>query len=104
MHYVIGDVHGYYKTLLALVDKLPHDVKLVFVGDLIDRGRESAEVVKFVRENSHLCVMGNHEDMMVGYGALLVKAYENEKPLSMYNTWYSNGGVDTLRSYEIVKL
>ncbi|MEA3373154.1 MAG: hypothetical protein U9Q62_05615, partial [Campylobacterota bacterium] len=42
--------------------------------------------------------------MMVGYGALLVKAYENEKPLSMYNTWYSNGGVDTLRSYEIVKL
>ncbi len=38
MTYIIGDVHGEYDTLLALVDKLPKDAKLIFVGDLVDRG------------------------------------------------------------------
>ena len=40
-HYIIGDVHGEYQTLLALVEKLPKDAKLIFVGDLIDRGLQS---------------------------------------------------------------
>lgn len=34
-HYVIGDVHGHYDTLIALVAKLPRDARLVFVGDRI---------------------------------------------------------------------
>jgi len=40
-HYIIGDVHGEYQTFLALVEKLPKDAKLVFAGDLIDRGSQS---------------------------------------------------------------
>ncbi len=40
--YIIGDVHGHYDTLMALVDLLPNDAILVFVGDLIDRGSQSA--------------------------------------------------------------
>ena len=63
-HYVIGDVHGEYDALIKLVSKLPKDAKLIFVGDLVDRGSRSAEVVKFVRDGGHLCVMGNHEYMM----------------------------------------
>lgn len=41
--YIISDVHGCYKTLLALIDKLPNkkDSKIVFVGDLVDRGANS---------------------------------------------------------------
>lgn len=104
MHYVIGDVHGHYNTLLSLVEKLPKDAKLIFVGDLIDRGSQSAEVVRFVRENNHLCVMGNHEEMMFTYGFTFVMSYEKNEPLAMHNIWYSNGGVDTLRSYGVVKL
>ena len=38
--YIIGDVHGHYQTLLSLVAKLPQDAKLIFVGDLIDRGSQ----------------------------------------------------------------
>ena len=41
--YIISDVHGCYKTLLALIDKLLNkkDSKIVFVGDLVDRGANS---------------------------------------------------------------
>ena len=45
MYYIIGDVHGHYDTLMRLVDRLPQDAELIFVGDLIDRGSQSAEVV-----------------------------------------------------------
>ena len=74
MHYVVGDVHGHYRTLLTLVGQLPAGAALIFVGDLIDRGRESAETVRFVREGGHQCVMGNHEAMMVEYGQALCDA------------------------------
>lgn len=81
---VIGDVHGCYKTLMALCEKLPHN-RLVFVGDLIDRGKDSKKVVDFVIKNNHYCVMGNHEDMFT-------------EP-SLQPLWLSNGGLQTLKSY-----
>lgn len=104
MNYVIGDVHGNYDTLLALVKKLPHDAKLTFVGDLIDRGAKSVEVVRFVRENGCGCVMGNHEELTFTFGYLVVSSYERETPLPLHNFWYSNGGIETLLSYGLVKL
>ena len=103
-HYVIGDVHGHYRTLLALVQKLPKDARLVFVGDLVDRGPQSMEVVKFVREGGHLCVMGNHEELMIAHGQMLIDAYRNGGEISLCNNWFLNGGVHTARSYGIVKL
>ena len=60
---IIGDVHGCYKTLIALIEKLPKDRNITFVGDLIDRGPGSKDVVEFVRKNNYRCVRGNHEDM-----------------------------------------
>ncbi|WP_373001390.1 metallophosphoesterase [Sulfurimonas sp.] len=104
MHYVIGDVHGNYKTLLALVQKLPSDATIVFVGDLVDRAGESAEVVKFIRDNAHLCVMGNHEEMMVTFGKLFINNYENDRSLPSHSIWFSNGGIDTLLSYGLISL
>ena len=44
--YIIGDVHGCYNTLMELIAKLPKDAKLCFVGDLIDRGPNSKDVVE----------------------------------------------------------
>jgi hypothetical protein len=61
---VIGDVHGTlyeFQELLNLVDyKSPH-VKIILLGDLIDRGPDSAGVVKLARELDLPCVLGNHE-------------------------------------------
>ncbi len=100
MHYIIGDVHGHFETLKALVAQLPTEAKLVFVGDLIDRGKHSAEVVRFVKEGGHACVLGNHEEAMCVYGFNIIQAYENDAPLPLF----SNGGVATLLSYGLVKL
>jgi len=101
-HYVIGDVHGNYNTLLELVSKIPINSKLIFVGDLIDRGPHSSSVVKYVRENNHLCVLGNHEDMMVEELPRLLKLMEREEKIeNMFfsSTWIHNGGKETLESY-----
>lgn len=103
-HYVIGDVHGHFDTLIALVAKLPLDARLIFVGDLIDRGTQSAEVVRFVRENNHLCVMGNHEDLMAYYAQSILNAYVNGKAIGLCNEWGSNGAAETLVSYGIARM
>ena len=61
--YLIGDVHGCYRTLCALIDRLPRgaDSKISFVGDLIDRGEGSFEVVQLAVQRGYAAVMGNHE-------------------------------------------
>ena len=46
--WVIGDVHGEYEKLRSLLTKIPKDENVCFVGDLIDRGERSAEVVDLV--------------------------------------------------------
>ena len=44
--YIISDVHGCYKTLLALIEQFSNkqNSKIVFVGDLVDKGKNSCEV------------------------------------------------------------
>lgn len=85
--YIIGDVHGCYKTLMALVNKLPKDAKLCFVGDLIDRGPQSADVIEFVKSNNHDCVLGNHEYMMA------------DTDTENHGLWIMNGGDTTMKNY-----
>ena len=85
---IIGDVHGCYDTLMALVKKLPHN-DIVFCGDLIDRGPKSMQVVDFVKNGGYDCVKGNHEDMMV---------VESGR-LRFSGIWASNGGSQTIKSY-----
>ena len=73
---LIGDVHGHADLLYTLVEKLgyvrkgssyehPKGRKLVFVGDLINRGPDSASVLNFVRktweEGNAYVTLGNHE-------------------------------------------
>ncbi len=67
---VIGDVHGCFNELKALVEKamnLHNDGKLfsavVLVGDLCNKGPHSAEVIRFVRnEKNWFSVRGNHDN------------------------------------------
>ncbi len=70
---VIGDVHGELDALRRLLRRLayrddgshPEGRRLVFVGDLVDRGPDSPGVVEFVRDlmrrGRAQCVLGNHE-------------------------------------------
>ena len=70
---MVGDVHGEMDALRNLLGYLGYDLigrhpegrRLVFVGDLIDRGPDSPGVVRWVRrmmdEAGALAVLGNHE-------------------------------------------
>lgn len=84
---VFTDIHGRLDALLRLLDQVPEGAKLVFLGDYIDRGTQSAEVVALVRSlEGAICLRGNHEDMMCN-------------PDTMGGTWMANGGAATVASY-----
>jgi len=64
--YAIGDIQGCAESLKALVDRLsfrPHSDRLWFVGDLVNRGPESAEVIRLIRAAGPQAqvVLGNHD-------------------------------------------
>lgn len=74
--FVVGDVHGRAAQLQALLEMLPRDEsadKLIFLGDLIDRGLDAPGCVELVmklqRANPErvLCLRGNHEQMLLDF-------------------------------------
>lgn len=65
----IGDVHGCLDELdeLLRIVSPTSDDKLVFLGDLVDRGPDPVGVVRRVRELKAPCVLGNHEEKHLRY-------------------------------------
>lgn len=88
---VISDSHGCYKTLIALLDKIPKDILICFVGDFIDRGPSSSNVVEEIIKNNYLSVIGNHEIMMLECCT---------EPYIPPKNWLYQGGNETLKSYQ----
>lgn len=99
---VIGDVHGEYKSLVNLVAKTPTSSELIFVGDLVDRGSQSAHVVRFIRKHKLISVLGNHEVMMIENGTKFIEDIENNREIEQDNIWLKNGGKETLLSYGLI--
>ncbi|MCT7572428.1 metallophosphoesterase [Aliarcobacter butzleri] len=100
--YIIGDVHGCYKSLLALIEQLPNkkNSKIVFVGDLIDRGKNSCEVIELIINNNYDCVMGNHEELFLEYAP---NKDEFGNDFNMENSLHyleKCGGKATIESYK----
>jgi serine/threonine protein phosphatase 1 len=91
----IGDIHGHYDGLMQLLDQVKPtgDDQLYFVGDLIDRGPQSAKVVDFVRGHHHGCVLGNHEHLL-----LEALTHPRVNPHAL-QAWLYSGGQSTLASY-----
>jgi serine/threonine protein phosphatase 1 len=73
--FVVGDIHGCFDKLCALMDKIPINFtqdQLIFIGDYIDRGSSSLEVVDYLidlkkRWPATIFLKGNHEDMLEKY-------------------------------------
>ena len=99
--YVVGDIHGCYHLLTEIEQRIAEDGQdisgdklIVHVGDAIDRGGQSAEVIDHLIATppagfERLCLLGNHE--------LLMREFLAEPRRSA--NWLSFGGLETLMSY-----
>lgn len=96
---IVGDIHGCYGQLLRLLEKVDfqeEEDRLVSLGDLMDRGEESYEVLTYFRglkermKERCVIVMGNHEWMAV----------QGRLDLEIRRMWYQNGGKATVESFE----
>ncbi len=110
--WVIADVHGCFKTLKALMeDKIcpSSGDTLYFLGDYIDRGPYSKEVIDYIRvlQRSNMNVvalMGNHEESMI-QSILEAKSQPKKwlglfkKPYNTRNAWFNFGGEATMQSF-----
>lgn len=103
--YVIGDVHGCYNEFKRAVEYILNDVKepsvVCFLGDYIDRGPASFEVVDYLvnLKDDELVewkmLMGNHEDMFMAY------SQPDDGASSLFgDAWLYNGGLETQASYD----
>lgn len=100
--FAIGDIHGCLEQLENLMEKiyekyyyLCSNPKFVFVGDYIDRGPNSKEVLDFLMAlqgwspDKVICLKGNHEDMMM------------DAKFRASHAFYNNGGDKTLKSFGV---
>ncbi len=76
--YAVGDVHGCLESLKKLLEKLPENARLIFLGDIVNRGPESLETLRLVKslceEGRAKCLLGNHDlhllAVAAGHGSL----------------------------------
>lgn len=94
---VISDIHGCYNeflTVLTKVNYVPHEDKLIILGDMIDRGKQSKQVVEHILslQKSHdvITIGGNHEDMFLKWF---------DEPFDKNHVYGINGGWKTIESY-----
>jgi serine/threonine protein phosphatase 1 len=103
--YAIGDVHGCLDRLVALHASIARDLRdrpvasslLIHLGDYVDRGADSAGVIRLLRAGfaaaPSINLMGNHEQMMIA-------ALDGFDPASFVH-WTANGGRAALRSWGV---
>ena len=90
----IGDIHGEIEKLNNLLDKInpKKSDKFILLGDYIDRGKYSKEVIERLLELSKItnCIFlkGNHEDMLL-----------NARTEEDIKNWLLSGGVETFDNY-----
>ena len=103
--YAIGDIHGRLDLFMILIERIREDAarrparrtRLVLIGDVVDRGPSSAELVnhlmRFGRQTERLIVLrGNHEQVMI-------EALRGD--LEALQSWLRFGGEETLKSWGV---
>jgi serine/threonine protein phosphatase 1 len=103
--YAIGDIHGRLDLLEAMLERIAEEegkrprcpTYLVFLGDLIDRGADSAGVIERLRTINWnyikpVFILGNHEEMML-------RVLGSEPGLA--HDWLSHGGYECAQSYGV---
>lgn len=84
--YAIGDIQGCYDPFRRLLDKIqfsPEKDKLWIAGDLVNRGKQSLEVLRFLKEldQAAISVLGNHDISLIASHYGLFKPHPSLKPV-----------------------
>ncbi len=95
--FLVGDIHGCSKTFKKLIKEeivIGKSDNIYCIGDYIDRGRDSKEVIDFILElrDSNYQVhtlRGNHEQMLL----------DSMSSSQAFSIWVGNGGDTTLRDF-----
>ena len=103
--YAIGDVHGYLNLLKSIHEKIQTDLKdignkqyrIVYLGDYIDRGPDSAGCAQFLidllsEDENVICLKGNHEDKLENFLA---------DPQDLADSFFGYGGIECAMSYSV---
>jgi len=102
--YAIGDIHGSLSELTSLHKKILANDKfkvkedlLIYLGDYIDRGLKSKQVIDQIiklknKQIKTIHLMGNHEELMIDF---LINKKNNIK------NWLNFGADQTFKSYDI---
>lgn len=105
--YVVGDIHGRVDLLDRLLERIRadqgahglEDAQLVFVGDYVDRGERSRDVLERLRllsaagpAGKAVCLLGNHEKMLLDF---------IDDPAARAGRWLRYGGLQTLASFAV---
>jgi serine/threonine protein phosphatase 1 len=108
--FVIPDIHGCADQLKLILNRItplrPQD-KLIFLGDYIDRGDSSYEVIEILislrskyTKNNVIFLRGNHEELLLNSLGLGPKGTQfTLNQVSDYSMWINNGGEDTIINY-----
>lgn len=93
--FVIGDIHGMRGRLKELLSYwLPDREQLIFLGDYIDRGPDSYEVIRQLnllqKKYGAICLRGNHEQILLDF---------MNEPDKYYENYLENGGLTTMVSF-----
>lgn len=106
-YFAIGDLHGHFDEFQALLEKLRIEKNfdittdhLLLLGDLVDNGPKSKDIVSYCIEllqnhpETFHPLQGNHDEMFVDACKYGCKKYQP-------GLWYNQGGQETLKSYGI---
>lgn len=104
--FAVGDLHGHFDQWIRLHKQLIEDAKfdirkdkLVFVGDMVDGGEQTKQVLDWVIVNQRaypeniIALCGNHEDL------LLDALVYNGRIYGSYDLWWGQGGRETYKSF-----
>lgn len=105
--YAVGDIHGQHAMLETALARIEadggRDARVVFLGDYVDRGPDSARVLDTLATGQAegrdwICLMGNHDRMMRHF---LEELPRSDPYLLITHSWFhpSIGGRETLASY-----
>lgn len=102
--YAVGDIHGRFDLLETLTGAIRCDLEKsrpaktveIFLGDYVDRGPQSRDVVAWMIDappltDERICLLGNHEDMLL----------QSLDDTSVMSNWLYNGGGETVLSYGV---